>query len=105
MASETSPDSRPGLAVASQKPLRSAGAASQSDKLDPLRGATSAAEAFAGTRDPVELMIAAIIASAQFRLGSAGGPPTVFAIVSIVYIPVTDAGANPSSGVRACVAI
>lgn len=89
----------------SPKPLRSAGPASQSGELDPLRVAMVRAEAFAGTRDPVELVIARRLASAPFSSGSAGGPPTVCALS-----PSGNRHRSPtrgpiqSSGVGACVA-
>lgn len=62
---------------ASPKPLRSAGPAMQSGELDPLRVGTHVAGAFAGNRDPGELVVATRSASAPFSSGSAGGPPTV----------------------------
>ncbi len=65
------------VAEASPKPLRSAGPAIQNNKLDPSRVAARVAGAFAGNRDPGELVVAMRTASAPFRSGSAGGPPTV----------------------------
>ena len=73
---------------------RLAGPAIQSGGLECC--AANRAGASARNRDRVGAGIAIVAASAQFRFGSAGGPPTVLACFSIdKESPVTDAEANP----------